>query len=326
MAAGSTWTCPPDPSQTGACPPEPRRRWDVVGVGANSVDYVYRVPGSPRSDSPTAKMRISSHAVFCGGQMATALSACAALGLRPAYVGAVGDDDNGRRIRQELTGRGIDLSHLVTRTGPNQFAVITVDERTGERIVLWDRDDRLMLQPSEVPAALIAAARLVHVDDVDEAAAMRAATLAREAGVPATSDLDRVTGRTGELVSAVSIPIFAEHVLPAITGEADHERALRKLRKTHGGMLCVTLGPRGSMMLAGDRLYYEPGFAVEAVDTTGAGDVFRAGFILGLLNGQPPREVLRFANAAAALSCTRAGALDSVPTLAEVDQFLARHT
>jgi len=145
--------------------------------------------------------------------MATALSACAALGLRSAYVGAVGTDDNGRRIQQQMRGRGIDLSHVVTRDAANQFAVITVDERTGERIVLWDRDDRLMLRPDEVPAALIASARLIHVDDVDEEAAIRAATLARAAGVPATSDLDRVTERTPELVAAVSIPIFAEHML-----------------------------------------------------------------------------------------------------------------
>ena len=257
--------------------------------------------------------------------MATALSACAALGLRAAYVGAVGTDDNGHRLRQELAGRGIDLSHLVTREGTNQFAVITVDECTGERIVLWDRDDRLMLRPAEVPAELIASARLVHVDDVDEEAAIRAATLAREAGVPATSDLDRITNRTAELVAAVSIPIFAEHVLPAIIGEVDIERALFKLRLTHSGILCVTLGPRGSMMLIGDKLCYEPGFAVVAVDTTGAGDVFRAGFIHAFLNGAAPHDILRFANAAAAISCTRPGALNSVPTLAEVARFLDDH-
>lgn len=302
------------------------RRWDVVGVGANSVDYVYRLPDSPRADSPTAKLRISSHTVSCGGQMATALAACAALGLRAAYVGAIGSDDNGRRLAAELSGRGIDLSHLVTRDAGNQFAVITVDERTGDRIVLWDRDERLILAPAEVPAALVAAARLVHVDDVDEAAAIRAAKLARDAGVPATSDLDRVTDRTAELVAAVSIPIFAEHVLPAITGEGDCERALVKLRRTHAGMLCVTLGARGSMMLVDDELFVAPGFAVTAVDTTGAGDVFRAGFIHALLGGYPPRDILRFANAAAALSCTRAGALNGVPSLAEVERFLARPT
>jgi len=258
--------------------------------------------------------------------MATALAGCAALGLRPAYVGAVGTDDNGRRVTRELAGRGIDLAHVVTRDAANQFAVITVDDRTGERIVLWDRDDRLLLQPAEVPAALMASARLVHVDDVDEAAAIRAAMLARDAGVPVTSDLDRVTVRTRELVAAVSMPIFAEHVVPAITGESGYEQGLRRLRQTHAGMLCITLGPRGSMMLVDDTLYQEPGFAVQAVDTTGAGDVFRAGFIHAFLSGATPPEILRFANAAAAVSCTRAGALNSVPTLAEVTGFMAAAT
>lgn len=318
MSAGNAFTHR-SLGEGGASPPE----WDVVGVGANSVDYVYRLPDSPRADSPTAKLRISSHSVSCGGQMATALAACAALGLRSAYLGAIGSDDNGRRMERELSGRGIDLSYLVTREGRNQFAVITVDERTGERIVLWDRDDRLVLQPGDVPAAVIAAARLVHVDDVDEEAAIRAARLAREAGVPSTSDLDRVTSRTAELVAAVSIPIFAEHVLPAITGEADPEKALTRLRRTHAGMLCVTLGPRGSMMLVGDTLFVQPGLAVKAVDTTGAGDVFRAGFIHALLGGYGPAEILRFANAAAALSCTRAGALSGVPSLADVTSFMA---
>jgi sulfofructose kinase len=138
-----------------------------------------------------------------------------------------------------------------------------------------------------------------------------------------TSDLDRVTERTPDLVAAVSIPIFAEHVLPAITGEADPERALVKLRRTHAGLLCVTLGPRGSMLLDGDQVCFEPGFAVTAVDTTGAGDVFRAAFIRALLTGAASHDSLRFANAAAALSCTRTGALNSVPTLTDVNRFMA---
>ena len=290
-------------------------RWDVLGVGANSVDYVYRLPASPRADSPTAKLRITSHAVSCGGQMATALSACAAMGLRTTYVGATGNDDNGRRIREALHGRGVDLSHCIVREAPNQFAVIAVDDTTGERIVLWDRDDRLRLGESDIPAGLVASARVVHVDDVDQEAAIRAATLARAAGLPVTSDLDRVTDRTAALVAAVSVPIFAEHVPAAITGEADPERALRKIRKQHAGMLCITLGPRGAVLLDGDTLIYEPAPAVTAIDTTAAGDVFRAGFIYAMLRGDSPREMLRFANAAAAVSCTRAGAIDSVPSL-----------
>jgi len=249
--------------------------------------------------------------------MATALSACAAMGLRTAYLGAIGDDHNGSRIREELLRRGIDLSHCVVRKGVNQFAVIAVEEKTGERIVLWDRDDSLLLSPSEVSAGAVASARLVHVDDVDQEAAILAATLAREAGVPATSDIDRVTDRTEALVEAVSIPIFAEHVPPAITGEDDPERALRKLRRRHRGLLCITLGPRGSVMLDGDQMIHEPAIPVQAVDTTGAGDVFRAAFIHALLRGELARDILRFANATAAVSCMRPGAIASVPTLDE---------
>jgi sulfofructose kinase len=292
---------------------------DVLGVGCNSVDHVYRLPASPRADSPTAKLRITSHAVSCGGQTATAMAACAALGLRAAYVGAVGHDAHGRRLLAELAGRGVDISHVVTRECASRFAVITVDQGTGDRIVLWDRDDRLNLVPEDLPADLIRSARVVHVDDEDQEAAIRAARLAREAGIPVTSDIDRLTDRTADLVAAVSIPIFNEHMLPALTGEPDAERGLAALRRSHAGILCVTLGPRGAMMLVGDELIFEPGFAVTAVDTTAAGDVFRAAFIDALLRGETPHDLLRHANAAAALSCTRAGAMAAVPSRREVE-------
>ncbi len=299
------------------------KRWDVLGVGCNSVDHVYRLPASPKADSPTAKLRVSSHSTMSGGQMATAMAACAGFGLRTAYLGSVGNDHNGRLLLSELGERNVDISHVMTRECPNRFAVITVDETTGERIVLWDRDDRLNLAPAEIDAGLIASARLVHVDDEDQGAAITAATIARDAGVPCCSDIDRITDRTRDLVAAVSIPIFAQHVLPAITGEDDLERALRVVRRTHAGVLCVTLGAHGAMMLVGDECLSDPGFVVNAVDTTGAGDVFRAAFIYATLKGYSPRDLLRFSNAAAAVSCTRAGAMASVPSMAEVEAKLS---
>lgn len=299
-----------------------RDRWDVVGIGANSVDFVNLLPAYPERHGPFAKMRISRQTVSCGGQMATAMTACAAFGLRVKYVGVTGTDENGRRVRQEMATRDVDMADAIIRDAPNQFALIIVDENTGERIVLWDRDDRLALRERELPVEAIGAARLVHVDDTDEEAAVRAATLARDAGIPCTSDLDRLTGRTDALVAAVTIPIFAEHMPPALTGEADQERALRKLRARHDGLLVVTLGEHGALALEGDRVHHSPGFKIHPVDTTGAGDVFRGGFIHGLLNGWPVERVLRFANAAAAVSCTRLGALNSVPSLDEATSLL----
>jgi len=297
--------------------------WDVVGIGANSVDFVHLLPGYPQPFGSFAKMRIEKQEVLCGGQTATAMCACARLGLRAKYAGVTGTDDNGRRVRRELERRGIDLSDVIIRDAQNQFAVILVDETTGDRIVLWDRDEKLLLREREIPVESIAASRLLHVDDVDQGAAIRAAQIAREAGVPVTSDIDRITDRTGELIAAVTIPIFAEHVLPQVTGISDPERALRKVRGTHDGLMCVTLGERGAMALDGDRVHYMPAFQVHALDTTGAGDVFRAGFIDSLLRGARADDILRFANAAAAVSCTRLGALGGIPERDEIDQLMA---
>jgi sugar/nucleoside kinase (ribokinase family) len=160
------------------------------------------------------------------------------------------------------------------------------------------------------------------VDDVDQPAAIRSAGIARAAGLPVTSDIDRVNDQTEKLIAAVTIPIFAEHVPEELTGIRDPERALRKMRALHGGLLCVTLGARGAMALDGDVPHYSAGFKVHAVDTTGAGDVFRGGFIHGLLQRWPTDRVLRFANAAAAASCMTLGALNGVPDLAQIERLL----
>src|SRR6185436_18151003 len=128
----------------------PEGPWDVVGVGANSVDFVNLLPGYPQPFGSFAKMQIKDRRVLCGGQ-----------------------------IRAELTRRDVDISDLIIRDAENQFAVILVDETTGERIVLWDRDDKLRLRDRELPIEALSSARVVHVDDVDDDAAIRAAGIAR---------------------------------------------------------------------------------------------------------------------------------------------------
>jgi len=298
-------------------------RWDVDGIAANSVDFVNLLPGYPQPFGSFAKMQIRDRRVLCGGQTATAMCTCASLGLRSKYVGVTGTDENGRRIRHELTQRQVDTTDCIIRDGENQFAVILVDETTGDRIVLWDRDARLKLRERELPTETLVAARVVHVDDVDVDAAIRAARVARGAGVLVTSDIDRITPQTEALVGAVTHAIFAEHVPSQLTGTPDLEQALRQLRDRHGVVVCATLGDRGAMAFDGDRLCCEPAFQVHALDTTGAGDVFRGGFIYGLVQAWPIDRALRFANAAAAVSCTRLGALNGVPTMDEVQQLMA---
>ena len=297
---------------------------DVVGVGANSVDFVYRLPHYPRPDSAFAKLPITDHLVSCGGQVTTALTTCVAMGLGTSYIGTTGSDDNGGRMRDELTRHGIDISHAIMRDVPNPFAVILLDEGEGERVVLWRRDPRVALDARDINPDAIRSARLLHVDDVDLDASLEAARIARARGLPVTSDIEQTAEGVRALIAAVTVPIFAEHVPTALTGDADMERALKGLRQPHHSLVCVTRGARGAMLLEGNTVHDEPGIHVKTVDTTGAGDVFRGAFIFALLRGDAPREILRFANAAAALSCTTAGAMNSVPTLSDVTAFAAR--
>jgi sulfofructose kinase len=293
---------------------------DVVGVGANSVDFVYRLPSFPEPDSPFAKLRITEHLTSCGGQMTTALATCAAMGLRTSYIGTIGSDSNATLMREELARRGIHTAYAVARNAPNPFAVILLDDRHGERVVLWHRDGAMTLSPGEVDRKAVTTARLLHVDDVDLAASIEAANLARAAGRPVTSDIERTTDDVQALIDAVTIPIFAEHVPAELTGETNLPRALERLRRPHHTMLCVTLGARGALLLAGHEVIHEPGISVKTVDTTGAGDIFRGAFVYALLGGEPPREIVRFANAAAALSCAHIGAMRSIPSLPEIER------
>jgi sugar/nucleoside kinase (ribokinase family) len=289
---------------------------DVAGFGESSVDFVHVLRELPRAGA--TKLPIASHYSACGGQVATTLSGCAALGLKTSFLGVVGTDDNGQRIRRELRERGVDLSRLVVRAAPSRYAVILVEEASGDRVVLSSRDSRLDLPPDEIRRDLLPAARLVHVDATDEAASIVIARLARAQGAVVTCDVDAVTGRTRELLSHVTIPILADGVPQALTGISDMEAALREMRSTHEGTIVATLGERGCAALEGDRFVESPGVEVAPVDTTGAGDIFRAGFIYGHLHGWPLERTLRFANAAAAASCTRQGAMAGAPSLDEV--------
>lgn len=291
---------------------------DVLGVGTNSVDEVLQLP--VESVPPGGKVRVSDRRFLCGGQTATVAAACAALGLRSGYLGAFGSDEHGRLIRNALKISGVDVRESIDCEGPNRGAVILVDPH-GNRTVLWHRSDRLKLPFDQIRPSTVQAA-VIHVDDDDPEIALHAATIARAAGRVVTTDLEHVSDSVETLIATVTFPIFEQNLPGRITGERDPERALRKLRRLNSGVLVMTRGEQGSVALDGDTFHVAPAFSVKVVDGTGAGDVFRAGFIYGVLKRWTVPQTLRFANAAAGLSCTRLGAIPSVPKLAEVEGLL----
>ena len=298
-------------------------RFDVVGLGENSVDLVLSVPEPPTIAGAASKQRILDREVRCGGQTATAVTAAARLGLRAAYVGAFGHDEYSTVIRSSLKRDGIDVSHAQVCEVPNRYAVILIDRGTGERMVLWDRDPRLGLDADAVPDSLIDATRILHVDVTDPIAAIAAVRRARARDVLVTTDVDRLDAHAHEVLAMATHAIVAEHVPHEMTGITDLDAAVRAMRETIRGTIVVTRGAKGSMAFDTEgRLVYEAGFPVSTRDATGAGDVFRGGFAYGLVQEWPIAMVLRFANAAAAISVTRHGAIDGAPRREEVEPLV----
>ena len=129
-----------------------------------------------------------------------------------------------------------------------------------------------------------------------------------------------------ELLQEIDIIITAESFPSQLTGYDESGVALRAIRDAYQpAMVCMTLGEKGSLALIGDTEIRTPGFSVPVVDTTGSGDVFRGGFIAGWIQGDgtsSAREILRYANAVAALKCRGIGARQAIPTRAEVDTLL----
>jgi sugar/nucleoside kinase (ribokinase family) len=295
------------------------QRFDVVGIGEISVDHVCVVPSWPASGG---KVRMQQYALQPGGQVATAMLACARLGLRARFLGKVGDDAPGRTATEGLANEGVDVSGVRVVAGAStQTAVILVDPAAGERAVIWNHDPRLVLD--EVSAQEITGARALHVDVTGVTGSLLALRVAKSAGMLTSIDIDHVPRGVEELLPLIDLCVMAEDFPHALTGESDRARALRGVRKwCPEGTLVVTLGQQGAIALDGERLVRSPAFSVRAVDTTACGDVFRGAFLYATLAGWDLERRLRFANAAAALKTRELGAQKGVPTLAEVEALL----
>src|ERR1041385_481519 len=150
--------------------------FDVVGVGLNATDTMLIVPHFP---AYAGKVPFLEEFLCPGGQMASAMVACARLGLRTKYIGAIGDDERGRIQIESLRGTGINLDHVqIRRNCANQSAYIIIDRSTGERTVLWRRDECLRIKADEITEEMIACARLLHIDGHDTPSVARAAEIA----------------------------------------------------------------------------------------------------------------------------------------------------
>lgn len=295
---------------------------DVVGVGLNTIDLIAVVGPFPAPDS---KQKLADFVERPGGQVATAMTVCARLGWRARYVGRFGADARGRVARQALERDGVDISGCEEVAAPQPVSLVLVDDE-GRRTVLWSRASELDMDAGDVDSDVVTSGRVLLVDCHQTAAATAAAACARRVGVPTMIDVERVQPGIEDLLSEVDLIITAQTFPEAFTGVSGIGSALAALaRRFKPALVCATLGNEGSLAIVGGAELQTPSFQVPVVDTTGAGDVFRGGFIAGWLGaGSRPQaeDVLTYANAVAALKCGALGARTGIPRRADVERLL----
>lgn len=299
--------------------------FDAVGFGLNAVDHLIVVPEYPAFDT---KMRLLEHTQSAGGQTATAMVALRRLGLKTAYAGRFGSDQEGIFGLQTLKDDDVNVDFAeVVEGARNQIAFITVDARSGERTIVWDRDDRLAYRADEAPVEFGPMGRVLHLDAHDPPACVRLAQAAREAGTIVSADIDNVYAGLPELLPLIDIMIGSKEFPQRVTGVTNERAALVELKNRYGCPLVgMTVGAAGAVVYHEGIFVESPGFEAPngCRDTTGAGDAFHAGFLFGLLNGEDIETSLKLGNAVAAMKCSALGARTALPTRYELDEFLRR--
>lgn len=301
------------------------REFDAVGFGLNAVDHLVVVPAYPEFDTKT---RLVEHTQSAGGQTASAMVGLRRLGLRTAYAGRFGSDEAGRFGFESLRAEGVDVERAeIVEGARNQIAFIIIDARTGERTILWDRDERLAYRADEAPTDFAARGRVLHMDAHDPPACARLAREAREAGTIVSLDVDNIYDGLEELLPHVDLLISSKEFPRRLTGMDDEREALRatKARLRADALVGMTLGERGALIYHEGEFLRAGAYAVPGGcrDTTGAGDAFHAGFLFAMLQGRDIADCLSTGCAVAALKCRALGARTALPAARELESFLA---
>lgn len=295
------------------------RKFDVAGFGTNAVDFLIVVPEYPEFNS---KIKLTDYIQAAGGEVATSMVGLSRLGLKTAYIGRFGTDKEGDFGLQTLRDEGVDVSLteqiLNART---QIAFIVIDKRSGERTVIWHRDEKLSYDEEEAPIEIAALGKILHFTPHDTWACLKLARKAREIGTIVSTDVDNIFEGITDLLPQVDILISSAEFPEKLVGIKDKKASLREIQQRYGCLIVgLTLGEAGSLILCGNEFIETKGYAVPngCKDTTGAGDSFRVGFLYGLLKGESIEQAAEMANAVAALKCRELGARTALPTVDEL--------
>jgi len=295
-------------------------KMDVLCVGFANQDLLAGVAGYP---PPDTKIDVLDLVEQGGGPAATAAVAVARLGGRAALLAAVGDDERGEVILADLAREGVDVSGCPRCRGASSPLSMVVVDRSAATRTIFRYLGTSSLQPEDVDSSQVGYARVLLMDAHMPEAALEAARVAREAGVPVVLDAGEPKARLEELLAASDYVVPPLSTAQWITGESDPESAAVALLGDTVRAVVLTMGAAGHVVATREGVWRESAFRVEVVDTTGAGDAFHGAFALAIAWERPVRDAARFAAAVAALKCRKPGGRAGLPGLAEVEALLS---
>jgi len=300
-------------------------KFDILGIGCATVDDLIRVAKYPAAD---VKLQVKGMERQFGGLTGTALVAAAKLGGKCAFGGMLGSDELSKSVEDNFIRYGIDVSHLVRRDDSRPIhAVIVVAEEEQTRTIFYEYEAPTGADPSGPSEDAIGSAKVLFVDHLGLEGGIRAAKIAREAGIPIVSDLEEIHNpKFDELFDLVDHLVVSDDFAEELTGATDPLAAILGLWTPGRDSVVITGGRQGAWYASAENRspQYQPAFQVKAVDTTGCGDVFHGAYALALARGLDIHERVRFASAAAGLKATRAGGQIGAPTEEELSLFLRK--
>lgn len=304
-------------------------RYDVLGLGCVAIDDLLFLAEYPAPDS---KVPVTRRERQCGGLTATALVAAARQGARCAFAGVLGVDELSQFVQRRFEEEGIDLSQVRRRADARPIhSIILVDQSRHTRTIVYNLEGAYGAEPDWPEEEVIRGSRVLLVDHFGMEGMIRAARIARAAGVAVVADLENDQHpRFGELLELADHLIVSQGFAARRTGLWDPAAAVEALWKPDRQAVVVTCGAEGGWYRGRQTPDAPPlpharpfaAFSVEVVDTTGCGDVFHGAYAAALARGVPLAERIRYAAAAAALKATQPGGQAGIPRRAAVEEFL----
>lgn len=299
------------------------KKYDMIGFGDPFQDLIVELDKLPPTN---VNIRMHNYVFQGGGNIPTATVAASRLGLRTAILGVVGNDMFGYANKADFEYNHVDTAHLLLDEGKRTNFCICMCEREiqGKEFISSPGTFRA-LEVADLDEEFIKSGRILHIGDMLTEAKFQAADWIHEAGGIVSIDAAYYRPDIYENYNYLDIFIASETYLNSMCadkGQISCEEAARCIHAQGPDIVIFTLGERGGKGIYDDKYFEYPAFVVDAVDTTGAGDVFHGAFNYAYLQGWDVPRCARFSSAVSAIKCTRLGGRAGIPTADVVNRFL----